>query len=362
MTIDSFPTLQNDLILRAARGEAVERAPVWMMRQAGRYLPEYRAAREGYTFFETCRMPNLVSELTIQPVRRFEIDAAIVFSDILVVPIAMGMDVKMVAGTGPVLPDPIVSPADLSRLRSPDVDEELGYVFDAIRVTRNDLEGCVPLIGFSGAPWTLMAYMVEGGGSKSFSRARSWLHLEPRASHRLLDQLTDVVIEYLLGQIQAGAQMIQLFDSWAGLLGPDMFRRFELPQLRRIASALKAAHPEVPLTVFARGAHYALEDLVESDYDVISLDWTIDPAQARVRTQERITLQGNMDPAVLFATENVIRSEVRRMIDGFGVQQYIANLGHGMMPEHDPDRAAVFVEAVHSISSQLAESQVTTQI
>ncbi len=362
MQIDSLPPLQNDLILRAARGEAVGRVPVWMMRQAGRFLPEYRAARDGHTFFETCRLPDLVSELTIQPVRRFDIDAAIIFSDILVVPLAMGMDVQMVVGQGPVLPDPIARPSDLERLRNPDVDEELGYVFDAIRRTRIDLDGRVPLIGFSGAPWTLMAYMVEGSGSKSFSHARSWLHLEPAAAHRLLDKLTDVIIEYLMGQIRAGAQIIQLFDSWAGLLGPDVFRSFELSVLRRIATALKAAHPDVPLTIFARGAHYALEDLADSDYDVISVDWTVDPAEARARTGNRVTLQGNLDPAVLFASEEVIRREVHRMVEGFGTQRYIANLGHGIMPDHDPVRAAAFVDAVHSISALPVDESFTTLI
>jgi len=358
MCAEQFPALSNDLIIRAARGETVEHVPVWMMRQAGRYLPEYRAAREGHTFFETCRMPDLVSELTIQPVRRFPIDAAIIFSDILVIPIAMGMEVQMVKGVGPVLPAPLSGPADLDRLIKPNVDDTLGYVFDAIRQTRFDLDGAVPLIGFSGAPWTLMAYMVEGGGSKTFSTARSWLRTEPEATDRLLDKLTDTIVDYLLGQIRSGAQIIQLFDSWSGLLGPDIFRRFELPHLNRIASTLKREHPEIPLIIFSRGSHYALEDLSDSDFDVISLDWTMDPAKARERTRGSITLQGNLDPAVLFAPAETIESEVRTMIEGFGTHCYIANLGHGMMPEHDPARAASFVDAVHSISREMNHSSV----
>lgn len=348
-----FPELQNDRLLRAARGEFVDRVPVWMMRQAGRYLPEYRKAREGHSFFETCRDAELVSEITIQPVRRFPIDAAIIFSDILVVPLAMGMQVDMVAGEGPVFPEPLNAPADLDRLVMPDVEDELGYVFQAIEKTRRDLNGRVPLIGFSGAPWTLMCYMVEGAGSKTFPKPRAWLYAEPQATDRLLEQLTDVIIEYLKGQIQAGAQYIQVFESWAGVLGPEAFERFEAPHLKRIATELKQAYPEIPLAVFPRGAHHALRSLADSDYDVLSVDWTISPEEARAKAGPYVALQGNLDPAVLYGPAELIRENVRIMVQAFGTSHYIANLGHGMMPDHDPDKAAVFVEAVQEFTSEL---------
>lgn len=345
-----FPPLKNDVLLRAARGEAVPYTPVWMMRQAGRYLPEYRAAREGQTFFETCRDPDLVAELTVQPLRRFPIDAAIVFSDILVVPQAMGLEVQMLKGKGPFFPEPLAGPRDLERLVRPDVEDSLGYVFEAIRRTRTVLDGAVPLFGFAGAPWTLMAYMIEGGGSKSFDAARAWLYAEPAAAERLLEAITDVTEAYLLGQIRAGVQIVQVFDSWAGLLGPDAYRRFAMPSLRRLAATLAREAPEVPRAVFARGAHFALEELATAGYDVVSLDWTIDPAAARSRTGPDVTLQGNLDPAVLYAAPDTIRERVARMLAGFGRGRHIANLGHGMLPDHDPEHAAVFVEAVHSLS------------
>ncbi|HUF10050.1 MAG TPA: uroporphyrinogen decarboxylase [Rhodothermales bacterium] len=351
----SFPVTTNDRLLRAAKGDHVDRAPVWLMRQAGRYLPEYRKAREGRDFFDTCRDPDLVAEITLQPIRRFPLDAAIIFSDILVVPQAMGMTVEMVPGRGPVFPNPLASTADVAALIRPDVDESLGYVFEAIARTRTALDGRVPLIGFSGAPWTLMAYMVEGSGSKTFSKARAWLHTRPRESQNLLEMLTETIIEYLAGQIRAGAQMVQLFDSWAGLLGPADYRRHAFPYLVRIGEALKLQFPDVPLALFPRGAHYILEDVAESPYDVLSLDWTIDPAVARRRTRGAITQQGNLDPILLFAETRTIRESVRTMIEGFGLQRYIANLGHGMMPEHDPERVADFVRAVHEFSTDVNE-------
>lgn len=351
MASKPFPVLKNDLLLRAARGEEVPHTPVWMMRQAGRYLPEYHTVREGHTFFETCRSPDLVTEITIQPTRRFPIDAAIIFSDILVIPQAMGLEVQMVPGRGPVLPEPLAGPADLKRLIKTDVSESLHYVFEAITQTRHALDGRVPLIGFAGAPWTLMAYMIEGGGSKSCDKARAWLFAEPGPSQKLLDDITEMVIAYLSRQIEAGAQFIQIFDSWAGVLAPEQFARYSLPTLRRIAAALRSDYPEIPLAVFARGAHYALEDLADSAFDVVSIDWTVDPVTARRIVGDRVTLQGNLDPATLFASPDVIRRAVRSMIDAFGANRYIANLGHGMLPAHRPEHAGVFVDAVHEISS-----------
>lgn len=346
----NFPELQNDTLLRAARGEETDYTPVWIMRQAGRYLPEYRAKRALEEFFTVVRTPDLATEITLQPIERFPLDAAIIFSDILVIPQAMGMECLMIKGKGPVFPDPLKTPEDLDRLVVPDVQSSLKYVFDALTLTRKTLNGRVPLIGFCGAPWTLMAYMIEGGGSKSFEASKTWLFKHPEASHKLLQSITDVLIEYVIAQVDAGAQLIQVFDSWAGLLSPAAFNEFSLPYLNQIADALKQARPDVPKTVFAKGAYYALEDLADSAYDVIGLDWTMDPREARRRVGGK-TLQGNMDPCMLFASPESIRAEVQRMIEAFGPGGFIANLGHGMLPSHDPEKAGVFIDAVHEFSS-----------
>ena len=347
-----FPLLKNDLILRAARGEPTERAPVWIMRQAGRYLPEYRALRAEDEFFTVVRTPELAAEVTLQPLERFPLDAAIIFSDILVVPQALGMEVEMVKGKGPHFPRPLDGPADLDRLRSPeDAAGDLEYVYTALSVTRRQLGGRVPLIGFCGAPWTLMAYMIEGGGSKTFARSKAWLYAHPEASHRLLQRITDVLAGYLVRQADAGAQLLQVFDSWAGLLTPAAFRSFALPYLRDLAGRVRAERPGVPLIVFARGANYALPDLAEAGYDVVGLDWTVDPAEARAAVAGRVALQGNLDPCALYASPAVIREEVERMLDAFGPGAHIANLGHGLHPTHDPAHVGVFVEAVHELSA-----------
>lgn len=353
-----FPELKNDAFLRAARGEDTPHVPVWCMRQAGRYLPEFREARAGKDFFETCRSPEACCELTLQPLRRFPFDAAIIFSDILVVPQALGMDVQMVPGKGPTFPEPLKEPEDLQLLRpGVDVGQELGYVFRAITLTRHRLEGKVPLIGFTGAPWTLMAYMIEGGGSTTHSKAKRWLYRHPEASHLLLRMLTDVIVKYLLGQVAAGAQALQVFESHAGCLGPSEFKEFSLPYLRDIArkvkEKLKESGQDVPMIVFAKDGHYALEDLSQSHYDVVSLDWTIDPRSARERTGGKVSLQGNMDPCALYAPKERISEIVKKMLYGFGTRGYIANLGHGLYPDMDPESVGAFVEAVHHHSRQL---------
>ena len=354
--MDAFPPLQNDLLLRAARGEDTPRAPVWMMRQAGRYLPEYRALRAESSFFEAIRTPALAAEITLQPLKRFDLDAAIIFSDILVVPQAMGLEVRMEKGVGPTLPAPLRHPDDLARLETPDVSTELDYVFRALAAARRALAGRAPLIGFCGAPWTLMAYMVEGAGSKQFARARSWLHRYPEASRELLRALSETLAEYLIRQVDAGAQAVQVFDSWAGLLGPREFEAFALPCLRDLARRFKQAHPDVPCIAFARGAHHALGGLAQTEYDVIGLDWTVRPETARKETGRK-TLQGNLDPAALFAEPAAIRAAVRRMLDAFGPRRHIANLGHGMLPDHDPAHAAVFVDAVHEYSETMRRAE-----
>uniref|UniRef100_A0A8B9MZB3 Uroporphyrinogen decarboxylase n=1 Tax=Accipiter nisus TaxID=211598 RepID=A0A8B9MZB3_9AVES len=302
-----FPKLKNDTFLRAARGEETEHTPVWCMRQAGRYLPEFRETRAAQDFFATCRSPKLCCELTLQPLRRFPLDAAIIFSDILVVPQALGMEVVMVPGKGPTFTEPLKEVEDLLKLRQKvDVTAELGYVFQAITLTRHSLEGRVPLIGFSGAPWTLMSYMIEGGGSTTMAKAKSWLYRHPEASHRLLRLLADVVTDYLVGQVAAGAQALQLFESHAGHLGPEQFQDFALPYIRDISQAVKSklkeeALPLVPMIIFAKDAHYALRDLAHAGYEVVGLDWTIRPQEARAQTGKDVTLQGNLDPCALYA-------------------------------------------------------------
>ena len=353
----AFPELKNDLILRVAMGNVAERIPVWLMRQAGRYLPEFRALRVEHQFFDLIRNPELVCEVTLQPIRRFSLDAAIIFSDILVIPQAMGMEVQMIPGKGPCFPKPLDDVADMARLKEKvDVKSELAYVMEAITLTRHKLEGKVPLIGFAGAPWTLMAYMIEGGGSKNFQRAKSWLYKYPSECMELLHRLTTIIIDFLVEQALAGAQLLQIFDSWAGELSPRQFMEFNMPCLQRIARETKqrlehrcidGINVKIPLIIFAKGAHFALEHLASSDYDVISLDWTIDPAMARKQVGGK-PLQGNLDPCALFANHEGIRAEIKIMLDSFDrAQPLIANLGHGMLPEHDPNAVDIFIQAIH---------------
>ncbi|KAJ3218332.1 hypothetical protein HDU67_006104 [Dinochytrium kinnereticum] len=348
-----FPPLKNDLILRVARGESVERVPVWIMRQAGRYLPEFREARKRNDFFTICRNPELACEVTLQPITRYSglLDASIIFSDILVVPQALGMEVQMLEKQGPHFPNPLRTPEDIDKLIFPvDTATSLRYVYDAITLTRKQLGGQVPLFGFAGAPWTLMAYMIEGGGSKTLSKAKGFLFQHPKESHRLLKMVTDVVVDFLINQVKAGAQLLQVFDSWAGELSPQDFNEFSLPYLNDIAERLKTEFQKlgynVPIVVFARGAHYAVESLSKSKYDVISLDWTMDPKMARSKSNGK-TLQGNADPSVLYAAPEKIRSVVKEMLEGFGPgSKYIGNLGHGMYPDHDPERLRAYLEAI----------------
>ena len=348
-------TLENDLMLRALRGESVERVPVWLMRQAGRYLPEYRAIRADHDFFSICRTPELAAEVTLQPIERFPLDAAIIFSDILVVPQALGLEVKMISGTGPRFPDPLETPADLDRLASGEgVIESLDYVLDAIEETSRRLAGRVPLIGFTGAPWTLMAYMIEGGGDRSFPRAKRWLFDHPDASEELLARIADAVADLLIGQARSGARILQVFDSWAGIVDPVTYRTRILPHLAAVAERVKNACPETPVIAFPRGATHVLERLRDTAFDAVSVDWTVEPEAARRRVAEEMALQGNLDPAVLYARPDVIRAQVDRMLEAFGPRSYVANLGHGMRPDHDPEHVAVFIERVQQYSKELA--------
>ncbi|WP_038030918.1 uroporphyrinogen decarboxylase [Thermonema rossianum] len=342
--------LKNDLLLRAARGEAVERVPVWLMRQAGRVLPEYRAVRERLSgFIELVKTPELAAEVTIQPVDLLGVDAAIIFSDILVVPEAMGCPYEMVEKRGPFFPNTIRSEADLERLQEPEVEDALSYVLEAIRLTKKELNGRVPLIGFAGAPFTIFCYMVEGQGSKTFAVAKRMLYEAPGLAHRLLDAITRVTTAYLKAQIKAGADLVQLFDSWAGILSPQQYRAFALPYIRRICEAIQ----EVPVTVFAKGAHYIVPDLLQTDCQVIGLDWTMDLAQVRAQVGQQKTLQGNLDPCALYAPEAAIKQYVEQVLSAAGKQRYIANLGHGLYPDTDPARVRYFVAMVKELSAML---------
>lgn len=339
----TFPELKNDLFLRALRGEEVERPPVWMMRQAGRYLPQYIKLRDKYTFFERVETPELACEITIQPIDEIGPDAAIIFSDILTVPQALGIDVQMIPGRGPIIGNPIKTVDDAFAIISDDTAGKLHYVMEALTLTRKELNGRVPLIGFAGAPWTLFCYMVEGQGSKDFNKAKSFLYMEPDAARHVMKELTKATIEYLQAQVRAGAQAVQVFDSWSGLLSPDDFNEWAIPYLMEICDSIK----DVPVILFAKGSWYALERLAyKSSASALGLDWTISPEYAREVTGGKITLQGNFDPSRLLAPIPEIEKFTKRMIDRFGAQRYVANLGHGILPHVPVDHARAFVDSV----------------
>jgi uroporphyrinogen decarboxylase len=335
--------LKNDLILRALRREKVERPPVWMMRQAGRYLPDYLKLKAKYDFFQRVQTPELATEITLQPVDQVGVDAAIIFSDILVIPQAMGVEVLMEEGKGPSLPNVIKTQQDIDALRIDGVEESLKYVTDALSLTKKELNGRVPLIGFAGAPWTILCYMVEGKGSKTWDKAKQFAYTQPELAHQLLQKITGITINYLKAQAKAGADLVQVFDSWAGSLSPADFKTYAQPYLIQIADALK---DDVPVILFPKGTWYAIEDLSRSSASGIGIDWTITPQQARAFAGERVTLQGNFDPSKLLAPIPQIKQWVKEMIEGFGTHRYIANLGHGIMPNVPVDHAKAFVEAV----------------
>lgn len=342
--------LKNDLLLRTIRGEQTERTPVWLMRQAGRILPEYRAVRASLSGFrELVETPERAAEVTIQPVDLLGVDAAIIFSDILVIPDAMGLPYRMEKGIGPVFDNTVRSEAQRAALdNAPDVADRLSYVFEALRLTKKELDGRVPLIGFAGAPWTIFCYMTEGGGSKTFSYPRRLLYTEPEMAHRLLSDITEVTIAYLKLQIQAGADVVQVFDSWAGVLSADVYRAFALPYLQRICDAIQ----EVPVTVFSKGAYGSLADLGQLDCQTVGLDWNMDIAEARQQVGAGKTLQGNLDPTVLYADYETIRKHTRAMLAGFGPNRHIANLGHGVYPDTNPDHVRCFIDAVKTFENQ----------
>lgn len=348
--------LDNDLLLRALLREPVERTPVWIMRQAGRYLPEYREVRaQAGDFMSLCRSPELACEVTMQPLRRYRLDAAILFSDILTVPDAMGLGLYFETGEGPKFARPLASVADIRKLSRPDVGSELGYVFEAVRTIRRALGGRVPLIGFAGSPWTVATYMVEGGSSRDFSRIRGLAREEPAALEGLLETVAATTADYLNGQIAAGAQAVMIFDTWGGTLPPDEYRRFSLGGMRKIVSALarEAEGRRVPVILFTKGAGPLLADMADTGCDALGVDWTTDLATARRYVQDRVALQGNLDPATLREPPDVIRRRVSEALASYGKGPgHVFNLGHGITPDIDPDNVTVLVEAVHELSPQ----------
>ncbi len=336
--------LQNDLILRAAKGESIERYPVWLMRQAGRILPEYRAVRSKLSGFkELVETPEFAAEVTIQPVDLLGVDAAIIFSDILVVPEAMGLEYQMLEAKGPWFEKTIRSEEGLKYAETEfDVEDRLGYVLEAIKITNKELGGRVPLIGFAGAPWTIFCYMVEGHGSKTFSESRKLLYTNPTLAHELLGRITDVTIKYLKAQVNAGAHMLQLFDSWAGILGTEQYAEFGLRYIDKIVSAIN----EVPVTVFSKGAISSVEAIAKLDCNTVGLDWNMDIVKIREQIGDTRTLQGNLDPCALYASHAAVETSTINMLDSFKSKRHIVNLGHGVYPDIDPEKVKTFIKTV----------------
>ncbi|MCF6294928.1 MAG: uroporphyrinogen decarboxylase [Flavobacteriaceae bacterium] len=335
--------IKNDLFLRALKGENVERPPVWMMRQAGRYLPEFIAIREKYDFFTRCRTPELASEITIQPIRRFGMDTAILFSDILVIPQAMNIEVQMKPDFGPYLPNPVRDQKGVNNVIVPDVNVELDYVMQAIKATKELLNNEVPLIGFAGSPWTILCYVVQGQGSKTFDKAKEFCFTNPVAAHQLLQKITDTTIAYLKAKVKAGVDVVQIFDSWGGMLSPVDYKEFSWQYINQIIEALK---DDAPVIAFGKGCWFALEEMAKSNASALGVDWTITPQNARYLTGGNITLQGNFDPSRLLSPPSEIKKMVTQMINDFGKDKYIVNLGHGILPNIPLDNAKAFIDAV----------------
>lgn len=353
----SFPDIENDVFLRALLREPTPYRPVWIMRQAGRYLPEYRAVRrQAGDFMTLCRTPELACEVTLQPLRRFPLDAAIIFSDILTIPDAMGLGLHFETGEGPRFAHPVRSNADIDRIAGVDAVAELSYVYEAVNLTRRELGGKVPLIGFAGSPWTLMTYMVEGGSSRTFARSKGLLYDDPKAAHRLLDVLAHAVAAYLNAQTAAGAQAVMVFDTWGGALSEHQYREFSLEYMTRIVAELERQRDgaRIPVILFTKGAGRRLAAMAESGADALGVDWTTNLLEARSWTEGRVALQGNIDPCVLYARPETIRGEVGRCLADFGPGHgHVVNLGHGVTPDVDPEHVAVLVDAVHELSRSL---------
>ncbi|MEY6431383.1 uroporphyrinogen decarboxylase [Thioalkalicoccus limnaeus] len=346
--------LTNDTFLRALLREPTAYTPVWMMRQAGRYLPEYRATRaRAGSFMDLCMAPELACEVTLQPLERFPLDAAILFSDILTIPDAMGLGLYFAEGEGPHFERPVRTPADVERIGVPDPEQELGYVMEAVALIRRELHGRVPLIGFSGSPWTLATYMVEGGGVKSFARTKGMMFDRPELLHQLLAKVADAVTLYLNAQIARGAQAVMVFDTWGGALAPDNYREFSLDYMQRIVEGLtrEAEGRRVPVVLFTKNGGQWLDRMADTGCDALGVDWTTDLADARRLTRDRVALQGNLDPCALYASPERIRAEVARVLASYGHGHgHVFNLGHGITPDVPPDHAAAMVAAVHELS------------
>lgn len=346
--------LKNDRFLRALRRQPVDVTPVWIMRQAGRYLPEYRAARKrAGDFLVLCKTPELACAVTLQPLARFPLDAAILFSDILTIPDAMGLGLQFSERQGPTFERPLRDSAAIRRLNVPDPTEKLRYVLDAVRLIRRELDGRVPLIGFSGSPWTLATYMVEGGSSRDYAKTKTLLYNEPESLQRLLDTLSDSVAAYLAAQIEAGVQAVMVFDTWGGILTPRHYQAFSLNPMRRVVEQLSSLpmSRDVPMILFTKGGGSWLEDMADTGCDALGLDWTVDIAAARRRVGSRVALQGNLDPAVLYASPEKIRAEVGEVLERYGSGSgHVFNLGHGIHQHINPDNVAVLVDAVHELS------------
>jgi uroporphyrinogen decarboxylase len=343
--------LENDLLLRALRREPVERTPIWIMRQAGRYLPEYLATRkQAGDFLTLCKTPELACEVTLQPIDRFNLDAAILFSDILTIPDAMGLGLSLNEGVGPVFARPLRDAASINRLGVPDPEQDLGYVMDAVRTVRSALNGRVPLIGFSGSPWTLASYMVEGKGSKEFVHIKGLMFEQPALLHELLDIVTKSVILYLNAQVSSGAQSLMVFDTWGGMLSTPAYKDFSLQYMARIVSEVKAQHPEIPIVLFTKGGGGWLEAMADTGCDGLGLDWTIDMAVAKARVGHRVALQGNMDPVLMSTTIEAVQAGAKQVLSSFSQDGqntgHVFNLGHGIQPNAKPENMTALVEAV----------------
>jgi uroporphyrinogen decarboxylase len=348
--------LKNDRFLRALTGQPVDMTPVWMMRQAGRYLPEYRATRKlAGDFMSLCQSPELACEVTLQPLRRYAMDAAILFSDILTIPDAMGLGLYFSEGEGPRFHKTVRTAADVEQLPIPDMARDLGYVTDAVSLIRRELNGSVPLIGFSGSPWTLATYMIEGSGSKDFRHAKAFMYNQPEQMHLLLDKLAQSVTAYLNAQIAAGAQAVQIFDTWGGILTTQAYREFSLAYMKKIVAGLtrESEGRKVPVILFTKNGGLWLQDIADSGCDCVGLDWTIEIGRARSLIGTKVSLQGNMDPSILYSTPDSIRAEVRRILASYGAGNgHVFNLGHGITPDVDPANVSAFVDAVHEYSAE----------
>ena len=339
--------IKNRLLLDALNGDNVSRPPVWMMRQAGRYLPDFMKLKEKYNFFTRCKTPELAAKITLMPIEQIGTDAAILFSDILVVPQAMGVDVEMRKELGPFIPKPIREAKQIEKIVIPDVDDNLNYVFEAIRLSKQMIDNRVPLIGFAGSPWTVLCYMVQGQGSKNFDIAKSFCFSQPEAAHMLLEKITTTTIKYLKSKVKAGVNVIQLFDSWGGLLSEDDYQKFSWHYNQKIIDSLKS---KTKIISFSKGCWFALPLMAKSGVDALGIDWTCSARNARYLTGGKVTLQGNLDPSRLMSTPKEIEKLTKKMIAEFGVQKYIVNLGHGILPNVPVDNAKAFVNTVKNYS------------